>query len=621
MKTNGKKQRTIIFWAVLMLITAASLVVMSAGCENKIMDIIARDLAAGQPPMSPSKLHAQPMSVSRIDLSWSDNSDNETDFQIQRRIVSSEDWQTESVGQDSTTYSDKELEPESEYIYRMRAVNVDGESAWTEEVSATTLAPPTYTVTYDGNGHDSGIVPVDDNKYTVGSTVTTIGNSGNLTKIAYAFAGWNTEPDGSGTSYSAGSTFDIGANNITLYAEWSQNVHTITFDKVDPAAIGSMADQNIPEEAEAQLAICGFALTGWTFIGWSTEQYGSVEYLDGANYKMGDSDVTLYAQWSQNTHTLSFDKSDPAATGSMPDLNIDEGDIISLPPCGFSKVDWLFAGWSTSPGGDIQYLDGADYEMGSSDDTLFAKWDPTFTVTYNANGATGGNPPTDANRYAEGDLVNVHGPGTMTKTGCVFISWNTEVDGTGNNVSISFMMGTADVVLHAQWEYNEPPGGPFNLRDPGPAGGYIFYINPNPVEDGWKYLEAAPESSEFSNVQWGYYGNDIPGAESIEIGTGKQNTADIVGWMGPGHIYAAQKCDALTVNDTYDDWFLPSIEEVTQMYLNLAEWDVGGLSDSDLYWTSSEIDANTAYDRCMNQYCFGDPDKRTEKKVRPVRMF
>ena len=58
MKTKGKKGRPVILRAIIVLIIAAVLSVLSAGCENKLMEIIARDLAAGQPPMSPSELHA-----------------------------------------------------------------------------------------------------------------------------------------------------------------------------------------------------------------------------------------------------------------------------------------------------------------------------------------------------------------------------------------------------------------------------------------------------------------------------------------------------------------------------------------------------------------------------------
>lgn len=79
---------------------------------------------------------------------------------------------------------------------------------------------PTYTVTYDDNGSTEGSVPTDNGSYEQGDPVTVAGNSGNLTKLGYTFAGWNTAADGSGISYAGGANFLIDAQNVTLYAQW-----------------------------------------------------------------------------------------------------------------------------------------------------------------------------------------------------------------------------------------------------------------------------------------------------------------------------------------------------------------------------------------------------------------
>ncbi|MCR4431500.1 MAG: S-layer homology domain-containing protein [Tepidanaerobacteraceae bacterium] len=85
-----------------------------------------------------------------------------------------------------------------------------------------------YTVAYDGNGATSGTVPVDTNTYEEGATVTVLGNTGGLAKSGYSFAGWNTAADGSGTTYTEGQTFSMGAANVTLYAVW-EPVQTALF--------------------------------------------------------------------------------------------------------------------------------------------------------------------------------------------------------------------------------------------------------------------------------------------------------------------------------------------------------------------------------------------------------
>lgn len=95
----------------------------------------------------------------------------------------------------------------------------------------------TYTITYNGNTNTSGNVPTDGSSpYTSGSNVTVLGNSGSpiLEKTGFTFTGWNTESNGSGTSYSQGNTFTINANK-TLYAVW-----TIVSAPSEPTSLSSV---------------------------------------------------------------------------------------------------------------------------------------------------------------------------------------------------------------------------------------------------------------------------------------------------------------------------------------------------------------------------------------------
>ncbi|SET15019.1 Listeria/Bacterioides repeat-containing protein [Natronincola peptidivorans] len=87
--------------------------------------------------------------------------------------------------------------------------------ALTAEVTVNLL-----TVTYNGNGNTGGMVPID-NKYPAGASVTVLGNTGNLTKTGYTFAGWSTQADGKGTGYNSSDIFTMGTANATLYAVWT----------------------------------------------------------------------------------------------------------------------------------------------------------------------------------------------------------------------------------------------------------------------------------------------------------------------------------------------------------------------------------------------------------------
>ncbi len=81
---------------------------------------------------------------------------------------------------------------------------------------------PLFTVNYHHNGGESGNVPLDENLYEIGETVSVRANTGALAKAGYNFAGWNTAADGSGTGYEENDTFTIAeTEHITLYAQWT----------------------------------------------------------------------------------------------------------------------------------------------------------------------------------------------------------------------------------------------------------------------------------------------------------------------------------------------------------------------------------------------------------------
>lgn len=79
-----------------------------------------------------------------------------------------------------------------------------------------------YSVAYNGNGMNSGIVPDTLKSYHTGDSVTIADNTGNLAKVNYTFTGWNTDSLGvNGKAYTPGSFLIIDSTNVKLYAQWS----------------------------------------------------------------------------------------------------------------------------------------------------------------------------------------------------------------------------------------------------------------------------------------------------------------------------------------------------------------------------------------------------------------
>jgi len=165
----------------------------------------------------------------------------------------------------------------------------------------------TYTVTYNGNGNGGGTVPTDGNNYLPGATVTVLGNSGSLVKTGYGFAGWNTQANGSGTTYTQGQTFQMGTANVTLYAIWAP-AYMVTYN--GNGATGG----NVPTDGNsylpgAQVTVLGnsgsLVKIGYAFMEWGTQANGGGNYYtQGKTFAMGSTDVTLYANWAPSIATV-----------------------------------------------------------------------------------------------------------------------------------------------------------------------------------------------------------------------------------------------------------------------------------------------------------------------------
>jgi len=92
-----------------------------------------------QAPAAPSAMSATAVSSSAIDLSWTDNSSDETGFNIERSLNGTNFSPLASVGGNVSNYADTGLAADTTYWYRVNAENAGGTSAWSNTASATTL--------------------------------------------------------------------------------------------------------------------------------------------------------------------------------------------------------------------------------------------------------------------------------------------------------------------------------------------------------------------------------------------------------------------------------------------------------------------------------------------------
>lgn len=151
----------------------------------------------------------------------------------------------------------------------------------------------------------------------------------------------------------------------------------------------------------------------------------------------------------------------------------------------------------------------------------------------------------------------------------------------------------------------------YDIGDIGPAGGLIFYI------DGSTYYEAALTSL---GGQWSSAVGLI-GGTGTEVGSGEINTNLIVNHTGADN-NAAKRCADFSYND-FDDWFLPSLDELSWVYQNIYHAGLFDFYNLTFYWSSSEQDENNAH---TFSFSSGGPDyaHKTVTAVGgtiPVRAF
>jgi hypothetical protein len=157
------------------------------------------------------------------------------------------------------------------------------------------------------------------------------------------------------------------------------------------------------------------------------------------------------------------------------------------------------------------------------------------------------------------------------------------------------------------------------------AGGFIFYLTAA-AETG---LVAAPPYWDGINDPdpigpWGCWFVDIPGAQGTAIGTGAQNTIDIEAGCGTSGI-AADLCANLVLHG-FNDWFLPSKDELNEMYLQVGQGaagpnqNIGGFANGS-YWTSTEENSMSSWFHEFNINGQYTDDKEITYRVRPVRAF
>ena len=205
----------------------------------------------------------------------------------------------------------------------------------------------TYKVVFDGNGSTSGSMKNQSIKYGTGTKLT----ANTFKRKGYTFKGWNTKADGSGKDYADkadGSKLSKkNGSSVTLYAQWKKKNYTITYNLNN----GTNAKENPAKYniKTATITLKNPTRKGYTFKGWYTDSNYKNQIKQIKKGSTGNK--TLYAKWSANKYTVTFDANHKKATGKTKAITCKYGKKYTLTSNGFKRKGYTFKGWNTKKDG------------------------------------------------------------------------------------------------------------------------------------------------------------------------------------------------------------------------------------------------------------------------------
>ncbi len=324
--------------------------------------------------------------------------------------------------------ADKPIDPTLEgYTFGGWYTEEDYTTAWDFSVNTvtkdTTLYAKwiikTYTITFVTNGGtEVSAITVNHGDKAI--------QSASPTRTGYGFDGWFTDE---ALTLAFDFTTVTVTSNITLYAKWKLGSYTIQYNL--NGGENSLANPlNYTTETET-ITFSSPSRLGYTFAGW----------FDNASFngsavttitKGSTGDKALWAKWTANTYTITFNKQSGTGGTDTIEAVYDSAMPAAAAP---TRTGYMFTGYYDAISGGTKYYNA---EMTTTRNwnkaenaVLYARWTPIeYTITYNTDGGTLSG--TYQTTYTvETETITLPVP---AKESCIFLGWYTNADLTGDEV-------------------------------------------------------------------------------------------------------------------------------------------------------------------------------------------
>jgi len=248
------------------------------------------------------------------------------------------------------------------------------------------------------------------------------------TLIGHTFEGWYTDSELTSTSSFNFSTTPV-TGNLTLYANWTLNSYTVSFNSNGGSAV---ANQTVEYNGTATEPVAP-ERQGYVFSGWYRDLAGTDQYVFTSPVT---ANLTLYANWTA-TFTVSFDSYGGSSVASQ----TVEYNGTAAEPAAPTKVGHTFVGWYI----DVDLKEAYSFATAvTANRTLYANWEQIiYTVGFDSKGGSAVNQ----------QLVNYGGtaaePAAPTRAGYMFGGWYADL--TSDTAYNFTTQVTSSFTLYAKW--------------------------------------------------------------------------------------------------------------------------------------------------------------------------
>ncbi len=294
--------------------------------------------------------------------------------------------------------------------------SMQGSNNWDKDAPATLYAHWTeasYTVTFDANGGED--VDITSKSVIFNSSYDTLAVA---SRGGYTLSGWNTRSDGAGSTITAASTVSLTTDH-TLFAIWTANTYTVTFDANGGDAVNST--EMTVTYALTYGTLPNASRSGYDLSGWNTASDGGGSTITASSIVTEAKNHTLYAQWTEAKSFVGlydntrFNAVYAVQNQDMPTVNT-TGAALTAP----TKTGHAFTGMFLN---SVQYYNADmtsarkwDKPYNDQGYSLLAGWTVNqYTITLDAKGGNSGTQSISVDY--QGNLPRINLP---TRTGYYF---------------------------------------------------------------------------------------------------------------------------------------------------------------------------------------------------------